>query len=480
MHRASTTSWVIGALLGTSVSHAVVLTVPGDHPTIQGALDAGAPGDTVLVTPGMYAESGILLSDKNLTLGSLYLTTGDTTFVTQTVIDGGGSTILRIQGTSVDSTSIVGLTFRNGEDGILPTSQFVIEHCRIETCADGIDYESGSGGVCRNNVFEANTDDGIDCDHDVDIVIEHNRICNNEDDGIEIRLQDYSGPTVNYVIRWNIISGNGEDGIQLIDYEGLSDRVFVIERNLILNNAMAGLGCMSGGNSNENYEGASIPERIRLANNVIDGHSHGVAGGDSVTAVNNIIINSSVLGMKNVDGGSTVSHTCAWQNGTDFLDCNVDVATMVLADPELNPDYTLRPVSPCIDAGSPGCVDPDGTVCDLGVFYLDRATSDAPPRRTEPAAVLHPIRPNPFGAEARVIFEVETPETATLAIYDLRGRRVRVLMEQEPRGAGLHALVWDGRTERGLDAASGVYFCHLTTGATHQTRRLVLVRGTAR
>ena len=175
-----------------------------------------------------------------------------------------------------------------------------------------------------------------------------------------------------------------------------------------------------------------------------------------------------------------MSHTCAWQNGTDFLDCNVDVATMVLADPELNPDYTLRPVSPCIDAGSTGCVDPDGPVCDLGVFYLDQATSDAPPRRAKPAAVLHPIRPNPFGAEARVIFEVETPETATLAIYDLRGRRVRVLMEQEPRGAGLHALVWDGRTERGLDAASGVYFCHLTTGATHQTRRLVLVRGTAR
>ena len=83
----------------------------------------------------------------------------DTTLAT-VVLDTG----LRISGTVVDSTAIVGLTFRNGEDGIFATSRFLIEHCRIEECTDGIDYESGSGGICRYNVFERCTDDGIECD----------------------------------------------------------------------------------------------------------------------------------------------------------------------------------------------------------------------------------------------------------------------------------------------------------------------------
>ncbi|RMD84325.1 MAG: DUF4215 domain-containing protein [Candidatus Dadabacteria bacterium] len=45
-----------GCLLGGATARAAVLAVPGDYPTIQLALDAAGPGDTVEVAPGVYFE----------------------------------------------------------------------------------------------------------------------------------------------------------------------------------------------------------------------------------------------------------------------------------------------------------------------------------------------------------------------------------------------------------------------------------------
>ena len=78
-------------------------------------------------------------------------------------------------------------------------------HGPVNSGGDGIDYESGSGGLVRNCTFEQNSDDGIDLDDDVSVVIEHSEIRNNGNDGIEVRLHDYSGPELTVVIRNNRI-----------------------------------------------------------------------------------------------------------------------------------------------------------------------------------------------------------------------------------------------------------------------------------
>ena len=199
-------------------------------------------------------------------------------------------------------------------------------------------------------------DDVIDLDYSVDIVITDNIIRNNGDDGIEIRLHEYSGPILNIIISNNIISGNDEDGLQIIDYSDLSSRVILIERNLIKNNAMAGLGLMDNGESREDYRAASIPERIHVFNNTFSGNDHGLTGGDNLIAVNNLFVNSFSLGIKHMDGGSMAAYNLFWNNGASGYEhekgSNLDYTNTLFADPLLDRDSQLLTGSPAIDAGT--------------------------------------------------------------------------------------------------------------------------------
>lgn len=74
-------------LLIPPCARATIHRVPEDFDTIQQAIDAARTQDTVLVSPGTYYEN-LTFQGKALTLGSLTLTTGDTTYVSQTVVDG--------------------------------------------------------------------------------------------------------------------------------------------------------------------------------------------------------------------------------------------------------------------------------------------------------------------------------------------------------------------------------------------------------
>jgi hypothetical protein len=44
------------------------------------------------------------------------------------------------------------------------------------------------------------------------------------------------------------------------------------------------------------------------------------------------------------------------------------------------------------------------------------------------------------------------------------------------RGAGAHAVHWDGRTERGKELPSGAYFARLRANGRKEVRRVVLAR----
>ena len=91
------------------------------------------------------------------------------------------------------------------------------------------------------------------------------------------------------------------------------------------------------------------------------------------------------------------------------------------------------------------------------------------------ASQLQPNYPNPFNAETVIRYEVPAPGPVELAVYNVLGQRITVLVTEE-RLAGMHRVLWGGRDASGRPAASGVYLCRLSAGGLVAVRRMLLLR----
>ncbi len=92
-----------------------------------------------------------------------------------------------------------------------------------------------------------------------------------------------------------------------------------------------------------------------------------------------------------------------------------------------------------------------------------------------PGAVLHMAYPNPFNAGTTIRFELDQNVHVNLAVYDIRGRRVRTLVEA-PLQAAAHEIHWDGRNHCGADMPSGVYLLRMQAGEVTAVRKVLYVR----
>ena len=90
----------------SSFLSATIINVPADQPTIQAGINAATNTDTVLVQTGTYVEN-INYNGKLITLGSLFLTTRDTSYISLTTIDGNKNGKVVIFENSEDSTAIL-------------------------------------------------------------------------------------------------------------------------------------------------------------------------------------------------------------------------------------------------------------------------------------------------------------------------------------------------------------------------------------
>ncbi len=93
-----------------------------------------------------------------------------------------------------------------------------------------------------------------------------------------------------------------------------------------------------------------------------------------------------------------------------------------------------------------------------------------------PRAGLQPAAPNPFRRDTRLRFGLSVAGPAKLEVFDLAGRRLRVLLDERSLTAGTHAATWDGRDQAGHLVQAGVYLCRLETGSHSEMRRIVRLR----
>jgi len=84
--------------------------------------------------------------------------------------------------------------------------------------------------------------------------------------------------------------------------------------------------------------------------------------------------------------------------------------------------------------------------------------------------------PNPFNPVTTIRFGLPNAERVTLKVYNLLGKEVVTLVNDEKREAGYHISIWDGRNKHGNLVASGVYAYRIRAGSFSMTKKLVMVK----
>ncbi len=194
------------------VLNATIINIPADYTTIQEGIDASVDGDTVLVQPGNYVENIALIS-KNIYIASLYLTTQDTSYIAQTIIDGNQENpAVRILN-GVDSTGVLdGFTITNGDPAglLIFIASPTIKNLYVYDNPEGIRCQNSSSPTILNVDIINNTSNGIMCTMNSNANLQNaNIIGNTSTDGAGIYCDSSIMTVKNSIITENTATGKG-------------------------------------------------------------------------------------------------------------------------------------------------------------------------------------------------------------------------------------------------------------------------------
>ena len=427
--------------------------VPYEHLTIERAMRAALPGDTILVYPGAYIEH--LLLPPGMTVIGKY-------GAEKTVIDARGlGSPVTVQGRrdadglAAEPAVLQGFTLIGGvESGLRirfadPTILDCVIRGNSGVTGGGI-YALESGARISGCRIDGNTaavgGGGLHLDRS-DLEIDGCVIAWNstEANGGGLFCEGSSPALTDCVIYQNTaINGGGLYAYELLASPDL--------RNCTVTHNEAAL---HGSGLYFFSESRSVVDRCIVSYNRIADPIHSFDTARPVISCTNVYGNTFGDVLSGVDGSGNFS--------ADPRYCNF-----------YNDNFTLRADSPCL---------PEGNDCGVLIGALPQACS-ADARGEEPPQIdpsrdyatrLLPCAPNPFNPSTTVAFELERPGPVRVLIHDLRGRRVRTLVD-EAMDRGPHERMWQGLDDAGRRVGSGVYFVSLDVGGRRWTERVALLK----
>ena len=222
---------------------ATIINIPIDQPTIQEGINVSVDGDTVLVQPGEYQEM-INFNGKSIIVGSLFLTTADSTFIESTVIHYGTNYpyVVRFENGENNNAIITG--FKLGQNslntkGILCTnsSPQIISNLIAVRGSYGIRCEYFAMPLISNNIFE-NAARGVQISDNASPII-----TNNFFNGLNKAIMVGSGSAI---IKENIIIGESTNLARAIEVWDVSSALRYTDLTLITDNGIIPIEAKTG------------------------------------------------------------------------------------------------------------------------------------------------------------------------------------------------------------------------------------------
>lgn len=84
--------------------------------------------------------------------------------------------------------------------------------------------------------------------------------------------------------------------------------------------------------------------------------------------------------------------------------------------------------------------------------------------------------PNPFNPTTAFSFTLPLDKAVSVRVYDISGRLVRTLVDNQIYTKGTHEVTWNGADQSGSQVASGTYLYTLEYGNFRQTRKMVMLK----
>jgi hypothetical protein len=88
---------------------------------------------------------------------------------------------------------------------------------------------------------------------------------------------------------------------------------------------------------------------------------------------------------------------------------------------------------------------------------------------------LYQNYPNPFNPSTTIKYNILESGRATLKIYDLLGREIKTLVNEDQIN-GKYQVLWNGENNFGSNVSSGVYFYQLKAGDFIQTKKMIYLK----